>query len=102
VITGDCQRKSESRRAAAERRFKSLGCGKRFENGRHHVDLRRLVVGFVIVVVVVAIVTQTLRLVPDDRIVEQVEVGSGKLADQLHCVALVSVQLLGYRRYLYH
>ena len=81
-----------------ERRFKSLGCGERLKNGRHHVDLRRLIVDFI---TVAAPVMQTLHLVPDDRVVKQIEVSPDELTDQLRCISLVLFQLLCARRYLY-
>jgi len=82
-----------------ERRFEPFGCGERSKNAGHHVDLRRLVVNFV---AVAAVVMETLRLVPGDRVVKQVEVCSGELADQLDRVTLVLLQRLSTRRYLYH
>jgi len=51
---------------------------------------------------VAAMVMQTLPLVPDDRVVEQVEVSADELADQLNSVSLVLLQLSRVRRYLHH
>jgi len=47
-------------------------------------------------------VMQTLHLVPDNRVVKQVEVIADELTDQLHCLPLESLQLLRSRRYLNH
>ena len=98
-FTCNWQCEAESWRTAVERWFESLCSREGFKNTWHHVDLWRFIVHFITVAVMV---TQTLHLVPDYRVVKQVEVISDELTDQQRCVSLQLLQLLCTRCYLDH
>ena len=78
-LTGDMQSQTEPRNVGSERDFKTVGGQERLEDVAHDVDL---------------VLLASLVLLPDDRIVEHVELVRAELAEQLQRLAGVEHQHL--------